>query len=588
MNDDELYDHLFNTPAKPTHQFLLERRPQDKPSRIRQLVPALAVTDETGQPDEPNEFETPEWEADFEAKSSALRDDFRETPIEPFYVDLFGSLDARCHLLLNEKRKWTAKSFYELEQHVQENDHVFLYNQVFKYKSVDPETREEIRNPKTYEALLGLRCIVVDIDHVDAGNIRSVIEMITSKPILPNYVNLTGNGLHLYFLFDTIHDMYHSAWLIAFYNDTKRESEREVYGKIKQKLIASFNGSTAESDKNNHLAQPSRLPGSKTKNRNKRTILFKVSDTKYSIQHIARLFGIELRDEEEIRQWKKKVDAARRKWKKEQEAATTSTPTTFLDFLDTDESEQMLDVVDGDEDACAVTDEVTFENVNSKYKFKFEGLLQRVTDEDAREQDSPEAKFYAEQYRLRAEKKARAATPEGQKRKIAQRRGLESQYEQFRQYCRDVAQHGKRRPLLHIFWNHAPWYQKDQNVIQRDFDDLFNHCNALHRTKVTRQQYNSIVNGPHYPYTKETISHLMGVELKFKNKRQDELKQRADAKDNMWKRIYLICETTLEINPRCSWGVLNNTVKSNGIDVSEKTLRTRSEIRKLKAGVRHK
>jgi hypothetical protein len=584
LTDDELED-LFSDLDSPDHElqnqeYLLEPRPHDKPSRIRQLVP-LVATAEADQTDEPNEFETPEWEQDFESKASALRDVFQQTVIEELHIELFGSLESKCHVLADE-RKATARSFYELESLIQEHNDVFLYNQEFKNRSVDPETGDVKWYPKDYDALTGFRCFVEDIDEVDASNIHSVIDMIMSKPIRPNYINLTGNGLHLYFIFDALHDMKHSAWLMAYVNGTSIESERDVYVAIKQGMIAWFHSSTAESDVKNHLAQPSRLPGSKTKNRNKRTILFKVSDTKYSIQHIASLVGIELPDEESIREWKKKVAADQRRWRKQMPKDTASKPASLHDLFDYDAPEPMLEVTTIEDEVNVASHDV--DNPESKYRFNFDGIRQRMIDEDIFEQESPETQYYAELKRLRAEKNASAGY---QKRKIAQRRGLESQYQQFKQYCHDVARHGKRADLLHIFWNRAPLYQQDQNVIQRDFDDLFVYCNALHRTKkVTMKQYNSIVNGPRIPYRNGSISRHLDVDLKFKNKSKDEMLRKRDEKNEKWKRILLICESELQADPKLSDRQLTKILNTYGIKVCHKTISTRFEVKELRARLR--
>jgi len=212
MQTDEEIEALFDKSDPPSQEFLLEPRPTNLRSRIAQLLQKNPIADE------PNEFETPEWEEDFESKVSALRDEFQQTMPEELYIELFGSLESKCHLLLDKATKATPKSFSELEQYIQDHGDVFLYNQEFGYKDVDPHTGRVIRYPKTYNALTGFRCFVEDIDEVDASNIRSVIEMIMSKPILPNYINLTGNGLHLYFLFHALHDMKHSAWRMAYVN----------------------------------------------------------------------------------------------------------------------------------------------------------------------------------------------------------------------------------------------------------------------------------------------------------------------------------------------------------------------------------
>lgn len=582
MITTEELDDLFNYDDTPP-QFLPEPLQVAKPSRVRQLLSGL-MSDETILPDVSNEYETPEWEEDFEFKATTLRNVFPQTMPEELYIELFGSLESKCHLLLDKMMKVTPKSFYELERYIQEHDDVFLYNQEFKWQSVDRNSGELKKSPKTYDALIGFRCFVVDIDYVNAGNIRSVIEMIMTAPILPNYVNLTGNGLHLYFIFDAVHNMKHSAWLMAFVKGTSSKSERDVYVTIKQGMIAWYNGSTAGSDVQNHLAQPSRLAGSKTKNRNKRTILFKVSDTKYSIQHIAELLGIELPDEENIRRWKKKVEADRRQEGKKRQKASASTALSLLDFFDHDAPESALEVVDLDDTGNDTDDDPVIVNVSRKYQFDWEKFRQQILDDRNRELQSPEALYFAEQKRIRAERRASVGY---QQLRVAQRRGLESQYEQFKQYCFDVARHGKRATLLHIFWNRASAYQKDMNVIQRDFDDLFMHCNALHRTKeVTKKQYDSIVNGPRIKYGKDAIHRHLDTELKFKNKRNDELQGNRDTKDNKWKRIYVICETVLENNPSSSWEHILNTVNSYGIDVSDKTLRTRPEVRELKARLR--
>ena len=573
MQTTEEIEALFDYSDPPTQEYLLELIPTNNRSRIGQLLPNPVA-------DEPNEFETPEWEEDFESKVSALRDEFKQTMPEELYVELFGSLESKCHLLLDKGTKATAESFYELEQYILDHGDIFLYNQEFRYKDVDPVTGKVIGYPKTYNALTGFRCFVVDIDYVDASNIQSVIDMIKSRKILPNYINLTGNGLHLYFLFDALHDMKHSSWLMAFINGTSIGSERDVYVTIKQRMISWFKDSTAESDVRNHLAQPSRLPGSKTKNRNKRTILFKVTDVKHSIQHIAELTGIELPDKESIHQWKRKIARdQRRRAKTPKDAA--SKPASLHDLFDSDEPESALTAPAVDDEVNVASHDV--DNPNSKYRFSFDGLAQRILVDGDWEKGSLEDLILEEQMRLWAEKKARAASPEAHMRKIAQRRGLESQYNQFKQQMFSGAMYGNRADLLHVFWNRAPLYQKDMDIISRDFYELVDHCNQLSRDKITDKQIMNIISGPHYDYSDEAIYNRIGITISMTNKKTDERQRLRDENKEKWKRILMICESELQTNPKLSDRQLSKIINVYGISVTHKTISTRLEIKELRA-----
>jgi hypothetical protein len=514
---------------------------------------------------------------------AALRSVFQQTMPEELYIELFGSLESKCHLLLDKERKATAKSYHELERYIQERDHVFLYNQVFKNRSTDPETGDVKWYPKDYDALIGFRCFVVDIDEVDATNIRSVIEMIMSAPILPNYINLTGNGLHLYFLFDALHNMKHSAWLMAYRNETSIESERDIYVTIKQGMISWFNGTTAGSDVRNHLAQPSRLAGSKTKNRNKRTILYKVSDTKYSIQHIAELVGVGLPDKERIRLWKKQKDAEWRRERKKRQMASASIPFSLLEFFDHEVPESALEVVDhGDtsNDTDGDTDgDPVIVNVSRKHQFDWEKMQQQILDDRNRELQW-KTEYYAEQKRIRAEKKASAGY---QALKVAQRRGLESQYRQFREQMFNGAMLGNRADLLHIFWNRAPAYQKDTDIIFHDFWELVSRCNVLSRDKITEKQVWKIISGPHWDYSDDSIFNRIGITITMTNKKTEERQRLKDENQEKWKRILLICESELEANPKLSDRQLTKVINSYSIKVCHKTISTRFEIKELRA-----
>lgn len=578
MITDDSLDDLFNfediSPESSPEMFLVPT-PRKTQKWIADLI---------GDLNAPNEFETPKWEEDFESKATALRQTFEQTTPESLYIDLFGSLESKCHLLLDKGKKRRAHSFHDLEAYIQNHDDVFLYTQEFKGIGKNSDGRSDCY-PKTYDALTGFRCFVVDIDKVDAGNIGSVIEKITSAPILPNYVNLTGNGVHLYFIFDTLHDVKHSAWLMAYCNKTNSASERAAYVTIKQKMISWFNGTTAESDVRNHLTQPSRLPGSKTKNRNKRTIVFRVSDAKYNIQYIAELVGVELPDEEDIRKWKKLKDAAIRKRRKEQKkSSATSTPFSFDDaFSDWVPPVPSVPEIDDHGDVSNDTDHDPIPvNMTGRFRLDFEKIRQQVIDDHNQEMQSPESR-YAEQKRLRAEKRS----SEGQQPlKIAQRRGLESQYKQFMEQMFDGAKRGNRADVLHVFWNRAPAYQKDTEIISHDFFRLLDHCNAKSTDKITDKQVLKIINGPHNDYSNESIFNRTGITITMSNKKTEERKQRRETREEKWRRILLICESELEINPKLSDRQLTKILTSYGIKVCHKTISTCAQLKELRTRLR--
>ncbi|QXE89172.1 hypothetical protein KP001_12020 [Geomonas subterranea] len=582
MQSSESIEIHFNHNAPASHEFLLEPRQAPLSSRIRQLTQDLEV-DISNQPDEPNEFETREWEEDFEAKADALSGMFQQAMNEELYIELFGSLESKCHVLADERKK-TAKSFYDLDRIIQEHNDVLLYNQEFVGVLIDPQTKEKKWYPKDYDALVKFRCFVDDIDKVNAGNIQAVIDMIMTAPILPNYINLTGNGIHLYFLFDATHDMKHSAWRMAYVNDTTIESERNVYINVKQEMIKWFKGSTAYSDVSNHLAQPSRLAGSKTKNRNKRTILFKVSDTKYSIQHIAGLFNIDLPDEESIRQWKKKVDADKKRWKKAK--GQSNHVATLLDFTDPDDASGN-DMVHLSRAVVSCTDmapDVDHANPNSKYRFDFTEVVQRVLSDYTEHMNSPEEKLLERFRRLRAESKAKAeADPRRQQRKIAGRRGLESQYNQFKQQMFNGVHGGNRANALHIFWSRAAAYQKNEDVIFTDFCDLLSLCNSMRGKKITEKQVSKILCGPRIKYPDDSIFKRTGIMIVMTNSKNKERQKRKDNKTKKWELILKICESELLENDRLSDRQLTTKINAFGIPVSNKTISSSLKIKELRA-----
>ena len=222
-------------------------------------------------------------------------------------------------------------------------------------------------------------------------------------------------------------------------------------------------------------------------------------------------------------------------------------------------------------------------NPNSKYRFNFVGLAQRILVDGDWEKGSVEYLIREEQMKLWMEKKARAASPEAQKRKVAQRRGLESQYNQFKQQMINGAMLGNRADLLHIFWNRAPAYQKDMDIIFRDFYELVDHCNQLSRDKITEKQVWKIISGLHRDYSDESIFNRIGITIKMTNKKTEERKQRKEESKEKWRRILLICESELQEDPKLSDRQLTKIIKSYGIAVCHKTMSTRLEIKELRA-----
>ena len=557
---------------------------EKKESRISKLL--QHVTDSvktTVAKGEANEFENEEWEEEFHKKSKTLGEYFERSTPDDLYIALRRKLKFKCDLLVETdpdnpdiKMKFSRR-FDELEDMINKHDTIFLYTQRFRDKSIDYSTNEIKWGSREIVNILKLNCFVVDIDEISSTTIDGVIQRILECPILPNYIVNTGNGLHLYFLFDKTHDFYTATAYMGYRTRTKREDNFTPYVSVKQGLISWYEGLSVVSDVKNHLAQGSRLFGSKTKNKNVRTQVFFVCDKRYSIQHIGDLHGVALPSVDMIKQHAAKLKVYKETKKNEVNLVASTSLENFLDDISLD------DIRNNPNSILVQTENEDIEPVYSatsyRPKFNWDSMTEQVRAEDEEFRRSKEYLWQLEQIESR---KQYYASDKHRQFTHAQKKGYESQYRQFKQLMRSGVHVNIRRDCLHIFWNRAPLYGADSSTILSDFYEFASHCNSLSERKVTKKQIDEIVNGRHYDYTKETILQKVGIEIEFENIKEINREKARKVYESKWIKILAISEILLTDNIKMSGNALAEELNNHNIKVCAKTIYTRPEIKALR------
>lgn len=559
--------------------------PEKKESRISKLLQNVTgLVKSTVAKDEPNEYENEEWVEEFNQKSKTLGEYFERSTPEDLYIALRRKLKFQCKLLVETdpdnpdiKIKFSCR-FDELEDMINKYDTIFLYTQWFRDKKFDYSTNEIKWGSREIADMLKLNCFVVDVDEISSATIGGVIQRILGCPILPNYIVNTGNGLHLYFLFDKTHDFFTATAYMGYRTGTKREDNFDPYIWIKQGLISWYKGLSVVSDERNHLAQPSRLFGSKTKNKNVRTQVFYVCDKRFSIQYIGDLHGVSLPSVDTIKQHAtKNIKEYKERMKNEVTEVTSTSLENFLDDISLDDAQSkpnsML-IETENEDTGSVNSSTT-----TRLKFNWDSITEQVcAEKDASRND----RVYLWQLEQIESRKRHYASDKYAQMTRTQKKGYESQYRQFKQLMMCGVHVNIRRDCLHIFWNRAPWYGADSGTILSDFYELVFHCNSLSKRKVTKKQIDEIVSGRHYDYAKETIFQKVGIEIVFENNKEIERERARKAHESKWKKIMAISEILLTDNVKMSGNALTKELNNHNVEICAKTIYASPEIKELR------
>jgi hypothetical protein len=513
---------------------------------------------------------TPEWIATFQTRYDILKSHYQEAFQEDLYIDMLGSLNATCDLLLNECIPRNRISFNSLLEYIQSYHTVFIYPQIFDPYCMGKKFSHE------EESLNSLKCIVVDIDEVDFDKLQRVIDKIQKASVKPNYVVNSGGGLHLYYIFTEKHNVKASIGMTAYQDYNVYESKclvhnipyhsdyekyLGIYKEIKQGMISWFDDNSMVADHQNHLVQPIRLFGSKTRNPDYYTQIFKITDEKHSIQNIAELFGIELFDEEDIKQWvkysksilnKNNYQRAKKKLELEKKVKLESTSAPSKPLINT--------------------------------RFNFDRFKEQILLNDFEHFNAPDQlamyQYYADQKQKRQSKKSPTKAQ-------AQAIGRLSQYRQFKKMIWDAVEGGKRRDCLFVFWQRAGMYNKDKETLLNDYHEMASYFKTIrHKNKLTDKEIHDITQQDIMGISDIKIKSMIGVDVKFvrlqEQVRENNIERTRVNKEAKRKLIIDIVTRIYTDNPDQSIRGLPELLKAHGIKISFKTLSRMEEIRKLK------
>lgn len=500
------------------------------------------------------DYMKPIWVEDFNNKNEILKKYYREATAESLYIDLFGKLDAKCNLLLEDSYK-EKRTFRGLRQCIEDYETVFFYSQFFTDYRKDYITGRITWYGRTEKDLKALNSFVIDLDGIRMSNIREAIERINSAPIQPNYIVNSGNGLHLYYIFSKKHDLKNAIGLMVRICRLNGSLCMEVYKKIKKGMINWFAGGSFKADLDNHLVQPTRLFEAKTKNPNVYTCIFKCSDVRYHITELADMLDEDLPPDDVIKSWVKYQRERKRKGRRaDDEDVVVTEP---IDRVPSSNETQV-----GKKWEC---DFEEFKKIQTEIMREFENCFEQTKYREWREEK--------EQEKISAKNLIRS-----------QRKGIMSQYEQFRDMIMNVASEGNRLKCLHIFWNRAQLYTNDLDLIRSDFDVMAAYFQRMSSSnnELTPRQLNGVLNGVHYHYTNETIFKSIGLEVVFKNKKNIERQIARDNKNEKKSKILKITEQFLYENPNISYRELSKIMEKHDIKVSYKTLSTMVEVKDIR------
>lgn len=528
------------------------------------------------------------WVEDFYKKYHILKSLYEESFQEDLYVDIYGGLDKKCNLRA-DGMKHNGILFDSLLDYVQDYKEVFIYPQDFEHFF------KGMYNNRSVPAVKSFKCFVVDIDNVPSNKLMEVISRINKVEIKPNYIVSTGYGLHLYFIFNERHYMKGSIGILADFDDKSLGKKcyiqnmvydeelykryTDIYYKIKLGIIGWYsNVSTTFADTQNHLAQPMRLYGAKTRNPECYTQIFKVTEKKYSFQDIALLFDVELPSEEEIRSFVRVCNSyksMRYRTKKKKEKI---------------EEEKILALTN-----ISLTRPIFVGP--KKYYCNFNPFIKKMSEEELEYLESDEYKLL-QKYNSDQIIKRHQRELEWKQRKeergsnanlaYAQQKGLQSQYLQFKKMIMDNGHKGNRRDSLYVFWHRAHKLCNDESLILNDCNELVVHFNCMSvNDPLTDQQIDSIIQSKPHKYGNNAIETKIGLVVKYERKQE---KQRIVAKEitkskrqteNL--KIIEIAEFYFSNTLKPSYRGLETILKHHGISKSFKTLSSMVELRDIKA-----
>ena len=504
---------------------------------------------------------TPEWIADFEMKNSILGSLFKETSAIDIYEKMFKDMTVERPLFIGDLEKpKIAKNYDDIQKHIEEYNTVFVYLQEFR--------KSYSRKHISIDSIYGF---IVDIDSVRSHNIQEIIDLIKVAPLKPNIVVSSGNGLHLYYLFDKVFQFYNYTYSIALYSYMANivANRRSVFKVVKDvyKEVCGWyekKGSSYIVDKL-HLSQPLRMCGAKTKNSLYRTQGFVVSDHRVILEDLADMVEVEFIDDEVLSLM--------------MDAEAHRTAEIILDDSGNTVTEELLgggDVLGiGDDDAVDTVIVGKKENdFMAEYrkdpKGWWDGMASSVLEEYKRQQE--ENHLYAAALPVKPKKESKS--------------NYDIYYETVRR-IRKGATIGHRQRLLHVLSSRGSMHQIPIEQVTKDVNDLAEYFTSENPTlPMTDSDISSALHGyeQRWRYTNAFVLSDTGVDLQVENKEFTRRENNRKTKAAKIRKILAIAAFVFDENPKTSfrqlWGILK---EDYSIHVARGWVTEREEIRDMKA-----
>ena len=465
-----------------------------------------------------------EWQADFRKKEELLSKHFSKITPEEYYRQIFGSVESPSKLLLQEPGQCkNVKNFKQAEEYLAEHEHVSLYLQSFFKNSL----------PKI--ALID-KCfgIVVELDNVRSARLPDLITKISSIDLKPSMLVSSGNGIHLYYLFSEPFDFFSFTSTICMLGYIKREDVFEVVKQVYNKLSDLYvdEGIGYKVDRM-HLSQPIRMCGSTTKNVNFRTVGYRVSNERRSLEEYAELLGVELFDDELA----KLIDQYLHK-------DTGELPEDVIKELEPEAEEST-----GQSNKFNI-----FDDIDTTF---FEFYKDNKSEVRARWLE------YAKQ--LGDEDRPKAATVPVGKKKYPTKEPNYSNYLKTLLKVMYGASVGNRQKLMTIFCSRAAMYRVPEDRMKKDartIRDFWN--NRWPKQLFKERELECAFKGRKYWYSNETIWMQTGVDLSIENKREAKKAVKEQKRSGMQK-----CAVEfIQANRDCSYSDITEYLASSGHKVS--------------------
>ncbi len=467
---------------------------------------------------------TEEGIADFNLKSRMLESQFSIATLEAVYTSIFGSTDSKCTIL-------PTYNTSDLENHTHSVSKV-SYQELPRYIDQHPlvalypttffgyDTKNKKYYPTTLESIEYINDIIVDIDGVTANELPLVLHPIMNMKIQPNFVVNSGHGIHIHYVLSEPYPIRAAIGLMARYyglKDTACQPSHIIYHKEFNQYLDVF--------KNIKKKMISWFDNS--------SATFHPDDTNLALP--IRMF-----------------------------CSKTKNPCIYtVPYIVSDVKHSLEDIAE------------------------FLGFVIPDT-KDAKEWSTK----WSKQTSKRPKKKIYANTSSDlstpvktyfrkKNINIYKTTGNKEQYNQFVYMIKKNAKEGNRRNSLYVFWQRAPLYTKNKDLIKTDYASLVDYFQTLSSNPLTTSDIEGVLKSSITGITNKTIFEKIGHNVRFENKEKENRANKKSTKEQIKNETIEKCKSIFEEFGKISLRELSDLLKKEGCDINYSTLSRMEEIKIL-------